>query len=96
MLFLRIQFICMAKRDFAIHLITLHNTLEYMQIAIIQNEVADFVKINICDILKNFGHDCTVLNVARIFASSKELGQHVWKSLSALTFLPGRDLADAV
>ena len=53
-----IQFICMAKRDFAIHLITLHNILEYMQIAIIQTEAADFVKINICVILQTFGHDC--------------------------------------
>jgi hypothetical protein len=30
-----------------------------MQIAIIQTEAADFVKINICVILKTFGHDCT-------------------------------------
>ena len=37
-----IQFICMAKRDFAIHLITLHDILEYLQIAIIQTEAADF------------------------------------------------------
>ena len=43
----------------AIHLITLHNILEYMQIAIIQTEAADFVKINIGVILKTFGHDCT-------------------------------------
>ena len=43
----------------AIHLITLHNILEYMLIAIIQNEAADFVKINICVILQTFGHDCT-------------------------------------
>jgi hypothetical protein len=42
-----------------LQLITLHNILEYMQIAIIQNEAADFVKINICVILKMFGHDCT-------------------------------------
>ena len=42
----------------AIHLITLHNILEYMQIAIIQTEAADFVKINICVVLKTFGHDC--------------------------------------
>ena len=58
--FLGIQFICIAKTDFAIHLITLHNILEYMQIAIIQTEAADFVKIHICAILKTFGHDCTV------------------------------------
>jgi hypothetical protein len=32
----------------AIHLITLHNILEYMQIAIIQTEAADLVKMNIC------------------------------------------------
>ena len=38
----------------AIHLITLHNILEFMQIAIIQTEAADFVKINICVILKIF------------------------------------------
>ncbi|MGH0146825.1 UNVERIFIED_CONTAM: hypothetical protein FKN15_024075 [Acipenser sinensis] len=25
-----------------------------------------------------------------------QLGQHIWKPLSALKFLPGRDLADAV
>ena len=43
-----IQFICMAKRDIAIHLFTLHNILEYMQIAIIQTEAADLVKISIC------------------------------------------------
>jgi hypothetical protein len=30
-----------------------------MQIALIQTEAADFVKINICVILKTFGHDCT-------------------------------------
>ena len=35
----------------AIHLITRHNILEYMQNAIIQTEEADFVKINICVIL---------------------------------------------
>ena len=45
----------------AIHLITLHNILEYMQIAIIQTEAADFVKINICVILKTFVHNCTLL-----------------------------------
>ena len=44
----------------AIHLITLHNILEYMQIAITQTEAADFVKMYICVILKTFGHDCTV------------------------------------
>ena len=44
----------------AIHLITLHNILEYMQIAIIQTEAADFVKMYICVILKMFGHDCRV------------------------------------
>jgi hypothetical protein len=59
MFFGGIQFICMAKRDFAIHRITLHNILEYMQIAMIQTEAADFVKINIYVILKSFGHDCT-------------------------------------
>jgi hypothetical protein len=31
--------------------ITLHNILEYMQIAMIQTEAADFVKMNICVIL---------------------------------------------
>ena len=31
-----------------------------MQIPIIQTEAADFVKINICVILKTFGHDCIV------------------------------------
>jgi hypothetical protein len=44
-----------------IHLITLHNILEYRQIAIIQTEAADFVKINICVILKKLlAHDYTV------------------------------------
>ena len=43
----------------AIHLITLHDILEYMQIAIIKTEAADFVKISICVILKTFDHDCT-------------------------------------
>ena len=47
--------------DSGLHLITLHNILEYMQIAIIQTEAVDFVKINICVILKTFGHDCTCL-----------------------------------
>jgi hypothetical protein len=56
-MFFGIQFIFIAKRDFAIYLITLHNILEYMQIAIMQSEAADFVKINICVILKTFGHD---------------------------------------
>jgi hypothetical protein len=42
----------------AIHLITLHNIVEYMQIAIIQTEAANFVKNNICVILKTIGHDC--------------------------------------
>ena len=46
---------------FAIHLITLLNILEYMQIAIIQTEAADFVKMYICVILQTFGHNCTVL-----------------------------------
>ena len=41
----------------AIHPITLCNILEYMQIAIIQAEAADFVKMYICVILKTFGHD---------------------------------------
>jgi hypothetical protein len=45
----------------AIHLNILHNILEYMQIAIIQTEAADFVKINICVILKTFDHDCTIV-----------------------------------
>lgn len=36
----------------AIHLITLHNILEFMQIVIIKTEVADFLKINICVILQ--------------------------------------------
>jgi hypothetical protein len=43
---LGIQFICMAKRDFAIHLITLHNILEYIQIAIIQTEKKSLVSLN--------------------------------------------------
>ena len=43
----------------AIHLITLHNILKFMQIAIIQTEAADFVKIHICVILKTFCHDCS-------------------------------------
>ena len=54
-----IQFICMEKRDFAIHLITLHNILDYMQITIKQTEAADFMKTYICVNLKTFGHDCT-------------------------------------
>jgi hypothetical protein len=40
------------QRDFAINLITLHNILEYMQIAIIQTDAADFVKINILSFSK--------------------------------------------
>lgn len=42
----------------AIHLITLHNIHECIWIAIIKNEAVDFVKINICVILKTFGHGC--------------------------------------
>ena len=44
----------------AIHLITFHNILEDMQIAIIQTEAANFLKVNICVILKTSGHDGTV------------------------------------
>ena len=47
----------------AINLITLHNILEYMQIAIIQTEAADFVKMYICVILKTFGHDFTAVDI---------------------------------
>lgn len=43
----------------AIHLITLHNILVYMQIAIIKTEAAEFVKINILVLIKNFGHSYT-------------------------------------
>ena len=46
-------------------MITLHNILEYMQIAIIQTEAADFVKSHICVILKTFGHDCRHWDGAR-------------------------------
>lgn len=42
----------------AIHLITLHNFLEYMQIAILKTKAAELVKINICIIFKTFGHGC--------------------------------------
>jgi hypothetical protein len=42
-----------------IYQITLHNIPEYMQIAILQTEAADFVKNHICVILKTFRHDCT-------------------------------------
>jgi hypothetical protein len=55
-----IQFICMQRgtlKLITIHLITLHNILENMQIDIIQTEAADFVKINISVILKPSGHD---------------------------------------
>jgi hypothetical protein len=41
----------MAKRDFVI------NCNSSDQIVIKQTETADFVKINICVILKTFGHD---------------------------------------
>jgi hypothetical protein len=64
----------------AIHLITLHNILEYMQIAIIQTEAADFVKINICVILKTFGHDRRLMrgkndliNVIKMWKKSRGL-----------------------
>ena len=50
----------------AINPITLHNILEYMQIAIIQTEAADFVKIYICVSLKTFGHDCSFKEVDKI------------------------------
>ena len=45
----------------AIHRVTIHKILEYMQIAIIQTEAADFVKINIFVILKTFGHDYVLI-----------------------------------
>lgn len=38
-------------------LITPHNSLEHMQIAIIKTEAADLVKINICVNVKTFGDD---------------------------------------
>ena len=57
----------------SIHLITLHNILEYMQIAIIQCEAADFVKIYICVILKTFGHGCTSqLSVETTFVEASQ------------------------
>ena len=43
-----------------------------MQIAIIQTEAADFVKINICVILKTFGHDCTLESLPRRQDPSKK------------------------
>lgn len=48
-----VKFILMAKRNFAIHLITLNNIL-YMQFSIIRTAAADFVKINICIFLNIF------------------------------------------
>lgn len=45
------------KKDFAVYLITLHKILEYMQTAFIKAEAADFLRTNICVILKTFGHD---------------------------------------
>jgi hypothetical protein len=60
----------------AIHLITLHNILEYMQIVIKQTEAADFVKINICVILKTFGHNCSAhLNVLSFSYSKNNIFQ---------------------
>ena len=63
-----------------IHLITLHNILEYMQIAIIQIEAANFVKIYICVILKTFGHDRRLMrgkndliNVIKMWKKSRGL-----------------------
>ena len=52
----------------AIHLITLHNILEYMQLAIIQTEAADLVKMNICVIVKTFGHDCRLFLIIALEA----------------------------
>jgi hypothetical protein len=49
----------------AIHLITHHKILEYMQIVIIQTEAADFVKMTIRVIVKPFGHDCTFYHKTR-------------------------------
>lgn len=45
-IFFGIKFIFMAKSDFAIHLIPLHNIQEYIQIAIIETEAADFVSFS--------------------------------------------------
>jgi hypothetical protein len=67
----------------AIHLITLHNILEYMQVAIIQTEVADIVKINICFILKTFGHDCSLF-----FITGPGIAEE-------LQYLPGANPADS-
>ena len=53
-----LRFSLFAWQRGTLQLITLHNILEYMQIAIMQTEAADFVKINIYVILKTFGPDC--------------------------------------
>lgn len=56
-----IKFIVMAKGDFAVNCKSsdpLYDILEYMQIAIIKNEAAYFVKTNTLVILKTFDHGC--------------------------------------
>lgn len=58
-----------------IHLITLDHIVEYVQIAIIKTETADFIKINICVILKSFGHGCICLT---IFPSKKKKTVHLY------------------
>ena len=65
----------------AIHLITLHNILEYMQIAIIQTEAADFVKIDICVILKTFGHNCTSLFLIHNIKMTININVDIWAYL---------------
>lgn len=40
-------------------LITPHNSLKYMEIAIIKTDAADLVKINICVNVKTVGDDST-------------------------------------
>ena len=42
------SFACGTLQFIEIHLITLHNILEYMQIAIIQTEAADFEHLYLC------------------------------------------------
>ena len=44
-----------------------------MQIAIIQTEAADFVKIQICVILKTFGHDGTMSTFEQLFPINPDL-----------------------
>ena len=53
-----------------------------MQIAIIQTEAEDFVKINICVILKTFGNDCWITLLTLYLQEEKETHTYIGEVLA--------------